>query len=85
MATEQQSLIQAPFLEREHLSAQKQSPAVNPARPERREAHCIDCGRRITVGPDGTEYGHARGYRGDGRDELCPHHCYDGKLSAEGN
>ena len=34
------------------------------------EFRCDDCGARCTRGPDGVEYGHARGHTGV--TELCP-------------
>lgn len=33
------------------------------------ETTCEECGRQITIGPDGTEYGHARGLRQ--REQRC--------------
>ena len=37
-----------------------------------RTYRCPECGRAITVGTDGTEYGHARGVAGTTPDERCP-------------
>jgi len=33
------------------------------------ETTCEECGRQITIGPDGTEYGHRRGHRA--RSQRC--------------
>lgn len=35
------------------------------------EAYCLACRARITVGPDGTEYGHLRGNAAS--ESRCPH------------
>lgn len=32
---------------------------------------CDECGRSITVGPSGTEYGHRRGRAESGLEERC--------------
>jgi hypothetical protein len=40
-----------------------------------REFRCPECGRRVTRGPSGTEYGHQRTARdnyGSGVEERCP-------------
>jgi len=38
------------------------------------EFRCDECGARCTRGPDGTEYGHRRGHRGD-RDACSRRPC----------
>ena len=36
-----------------------------------REYYCKDCLRRVTIGPDGTEYGHSAG--SSGTSDKCPY------------
>jgi hypothetical protein len=69
-----------PHLDRPHLT--DESSAKDGRVPQisnvESEAFCWECGCRVTVGPSGREYGHARGV--SEKDE-CPHHCYDGEFS----
>lgn len=62
LATADMQKLLAHRIERDDPTAHK---------PRRKnEKKCGKCGHRVTVGPDGTEYGHARGARG--RRERCP-------------
>jgi hypothetical protein len=36
------------------------------------EFQCPDCGRQVTRGPSGLEYGHERGIGETGATERCP-------------
>ncbi len=61
-----------PYLERSHLQSKPpvgRAPRLNNIWSE---AYCKECNARITVGPDGDEYGHARGTHA--RNEMCSHH-----------
>lgn len=48
---------------------------INPCRCEEHDGVCEACGYIVTVGPSGTEYGHARSHNrspGSNRQD-CPH------------
>jgi len=38
---------------------------------------CPDCGRRVTRGPGGVEYGHERGRGSTGTSSRCPRRQHD--------
>lgn len=42
---------------------------------DRRECWCDECHCRVTVGPNGREYGH--------HPDDCRHHCWDGEPEAD--
>lgn len=83
MAADQQQLpIGGPHFARSHLTKERQAGRTPPINDFATEAYCDECGCRITVGPSGTEYGHARGVK-PGIDE-CSHHCHGGQITSEG-
>jgi len=54
----------------DHLTAERPPTGVKlTADPHRSEFWCTDCGKRVTVGTQGSEYGHATG---------CDHSAYRG-------
>lgn len=61
---------------RAHLRTDQRGNAALPMdKPS--EAYCVECRARVTVGSDGTEYGHHSGHTGT--TERCPHRpdCVD--------
>lgn len=55
------------------MSVERSDTGLPDRRPEDSgEYRCPECGRQVTVGPSGREYGHERGANETGSQERCP-------------